>query len=67
MGKRRLTGSEALYGFGAWLTTRRDPVGPFSGHHPTTPMSDLLREFCKVNRLGKVRKSWPENLVIPKD
>ena len=67
MGRKRMTASEAVFGFGVWLTTRREVSGPFSSHHLTPPMVELVGEFCKVNKLGSPRESWPKNLTIPKN
>jgi len=65
MKKNELTGSEALYGFGAWLTTREKVSGPFSASHLTPPMAELIKEFCEVNRLTEPRENWTDYLTHP--
>ncbi len=40
-----MSGSEAVYGFAAWLTTREDEV-LFSAHSDSAEAADLVDEFC---------------------
>lgn len=60
----KLTASEALYGFAAWLTTRKEPV-TFSEHHDAAIAATLVDEFCKENKLAEPREHWHTNLVHP--
>ncbi len=60
----QLSGSEAVYGFAAWLTCRDEPVKA-SARHDAAVWAELVDEFCKVNRLVKPRKMWAELLTHP--
>ena len=60
----KLTGSEALYGFMGWLTTRDKKV-TFSSHNNAAPAADLVAEFCATNDLAEPRDSWERNLTHP--
>ncbi len=64
--KAILSGSEALYGFIAWLTTRKEEV-TFSGHHEASIAADLIDRFCKTNHLTEPRDNWSDNLTHPID
>ena len=57
-----LNPSEAVCGFAAWLTTR-DEVTTMSARHSSGPIADLVKEFCEVQGLPAISKSWPGNLV----
>ena len=57
-----LNPSEAVCGFAAWLTTR-DEVTTMSARHSSGPIADLVKEFCAVQGLPAISKSWPGNLV----
>jgi len=59
-----MTGSEALYGFMGWLTSR-DNVETFSAKHDAVPAVELVSEFCKVNNLSKPRENWTDRLTHP--
>ncbi|KKN10023.1 hypothetical protein LCGC14_1040780 [marine sediment metagenome] len=59
-----LTASEALYGFAAWLTTRKATVS-FGGDHDCAVAADLVAEFCKTNNLEEPRDDWTKNLTHP--
>ncbi|KKN06103.1 hypothetical protein LCGC14_1080620 [marine sediment metagenome] len=60
-----LTASEALYGFGGWLTSRDEPI-TMSGHHNAGIVADLIDIFCKTNKLEEPRDNWARNLTHPK-
>lgn len=49
-----LSASEALYGFAAWLTTRRERA-VFSAADNAGPAAELVAEFCRVNGLAPPR------------
>ena len=57
----------AVFGFGAWLTTRKKKSGPFSEKHEAGEMAELCDEFCKANDLKINDKMYPKLLKIPKD
>jgi hypothetical protein len=62
--KRKLSGSEALYGFCGWLTTR--PVITKMGDtEECGGIPDLIEEFCKVNDLPPPENNWNEVLKHP--
>ena len=60
----KLSGSEAIFGFIAWLTGNEDEyaIGPKEncGVWP-----DLIEEFCLVNNLDSPREQWTELLTHP--
>jgi len=66
----QLSGSEALFGFVAWLTTsdefeqalRNPPYGPTQN---AAPWADMVARFCKVNHLSIPREEWSELLTHP--
>lgn len=60
----KLTASEAVYGFAAWLTTREVPVY-FSVTHNAGIAAELVNEFCKANNLKEPRDNWHTHLVHP--
>jgi hypothetical protein len=61
----KVSPSEALYMFGAWLTTREEKV-TFSHKHDASKMADLISEFCKANNLDEPRENmYPKNLKHP--
>lgn len=60
-----ITPSEALYGFVAWLTTRKTPT-TFGGSSDCAEASRLLTEWCEANKLESPRDEvFPKNLVCP--
>lgn len=62
--KKQLNSSEAVYGFAAWLTTRKEKT-VMSATDDTAPIAKLVDEFCKVNNLPEVSENWPNNLIHP--
>lgn len=68
----QLSGSEAVFGFAAWLTTadrfeqpRRNPdYGPTQD---AAPWAYMVGEFCKTNGLAEPREKWDELLTHPID
>jgi len=60
----KLSASEALFGFAAWLTSLEMPV-TFSSHHEAGTAAQLVGEFCKANNLAEPRDFWHLNLVHP--
>ncbi len=61
----KIIASEALYGFGGWLTSRNEQV-TFSAIDDAAPMAELVKEFCEANDLAEPRKDWEINLIHPK-
>jgi hypothetical protein len=68
VGVEELTGilnaSEAVYGFAAWLTCKKEAV-TFGANHEAGIAAELVAEFCKVNNLPEVGPDWPINLIHP--
>jgi hypothetical protein len=62
----KLSASEALYGFGGWLTTRSQPV-TISAKHEAAIVADLVNQFCEANNLPDPRDGWSESLVHPEE
>ena len=61
-----LSASEALYGFCAWLTTRKEKT-VMSATDDAAPIPPLIAAFCKVNKLRKPRENWHNGLIHPKE
>jgi hypothetical protein len=59
-----MTGSEAVYGFAAWLTTREE-VTTMSASHECSVIADLCDKFCKCNRLRSPRDRWTDYFSMP--
>lgn len=57
-----LNATEALYGFGGWLTSRPDRV-VFSSNNDAALMAELIAAYADMQSLPKVRESWNELLV----
>lgn len=60
----KLTASEAVYGFVAWLTTRTERTVMSASDDAALPC-DLVSTFCDENDLSDPRQDWAENLVHP--
>jgi len=63
--RKPLSASEALFGFGGWLTSR-DKAVTLSRSHEAGIMARLIDVFCKTNELEEPRNHWEENLTHPK-
>lgn len=61
-----LSGSEALYGFAAWLTCRKKRV-VLSAADNAGVAADLVAEFCKTNGLKEPRPNWTDWLTHPSE
>lgn len=64
--KKELSGSEALYGFCGWLTTRKE-ITKMGSKNNCAPIADLVNKFCKTNKLTDPRKNWDKYLTHPKN
>lgn len=60
----KISASEALYAFAAWLTSLDKPV-TFSGRHAAGMTAELVGEFCKANSLEEPRQGWTDCFVYP--
>jgi hypothetical protein len=60
----KLSPSEAVFGFAAWLSTSQDSITIGCGH-----VCDILAEkvkvFCDENNLEFPRNGWEANLIHP--
>jgi len=61
---RSLSAAEALYAFGAWLTTRDVPV-TMSAKHQAGIVVELIGEFCDANELPDPVDGWTELFTFP--
>lgn len=63
MDKRiELSGSEALYGFCGWLSTRKKKT-ILSSKSDCGLVIDLIDQFCKVQKLSSPRYGWDKRLI----
>ena len=60
----KLNASEALYAFGAWLTTRDESI-TMSGHDDAAPVAEVISLFCEENNLSDPRPGWEKNISFP--
>ena len=63
-GKANLSASEAIYGFCAWLTTRKEKT-VMSSSDDAAPICDLIKQYCEENKLKEPCENWATNLVRP--
>lgn len=63
--KNQLSGSEAVYGFCGWLTSRKETT-IMSSKHDASCIAVLIEEFCKVNELTEPQHGWEKILKHPK-
>ena len=66
MDERKLSASEALFGFVGWLTTRGLPV-TFSSQHDACAGADLVARFCDANGLPMPEDGWEDLVVFPEE
>lgn len=66
----QLSGSEAVFGFAAWLTTsdefeqvRRNPT--YGPTQDAAPWADMVGRFCTINHLSDPREEWSGLLTHP--
>ena len=62
----QLSGSEALYGFAGWVTSRKEKVVAGSAHNSAI-WAELIDKFCKTNGLAEPRDQWDTLLTHPSD
>lgn len=56
--------SDHLYGFAAFLTTRKKAIRVGASAN-TAPVADLLQEYIKANKLPSVSAKYPDTFVMP--
>jgi len=61
-----LTGSESIFGFCAWLTTRKEKT-VMSSADDAAPIVELITKFLKVNNLEDPRENYTDYLTMPKE
>jgi len=61
-----LSGSEALYGFCAWLTSRKK-ITKMGSTNDCGIIADLIKTFCDTNNLEEPRDNWNGFLTHPKE
>lgn len=61
---KELSAAEAIYGFVAWLTTRRAPT-VMSAADECGPLPPLIERFCRTNHLAPPRDGWDRVLTHP--
>ena len=66
MEDKELSGSEALFGFCAWLTCRKEKT-IMSSKDNAAPIADLIKRFCNINNLTEPSDDWNKLLIHPAD
>lgn len=59
-----ITASEALYGFTAWLSCRKENITLGQSQNPIV-IPPLIAAYCKANDLNAPRNNYAEHLIIP--
>ncbi|MCP3980788.1 MAG: hypothetical protein GY716_15910 [bacterium] len=59
-----LTGSEAVYGFAAWLSTLKQPT-IFGSSYNCDCLVPLIQAFTDTNALSEPREHWCDNYTVP--
>lgn len=62
----KLSPSEAVFGFAAWLTCRDTQI-KFSAKDDAAPAAEVASKFCKTNKLKTPRDRWEKALTHPKE
>jgi len=62
--KGKLTAPEAVYGFAAWLTCRKNPI-TLSSTNDASEICNLVDEFIRTNSLGEPRSNYCQYLTHP--
>ena len=65
MTPEKISPSEAVFAFAAWLASRRSPV-TLSRHHDAAPAANLAAQWCQINELPEPRDGiYPANIRQP--
>ena len=64
--KEKITASEAVFGFAAWLTTRPKSIR-IGAKCECGIVARLVGEWCATNKLPEPRKIYPHNIKHPSD
>jgi hypothetical protein len=60
---KHLNPSEAVYGFAAWFTTKKEKT-IMSAADDSAPIAELVAQFCEANNLPSVSENWPLYLML---
>uniref|UniRef100_A0A6M3K5Q6 Uncharacterized protein n=1 Tax=viral metagenome TaxID=1070528 RepID=A0A6M3K5Q6_9ZZZZ len=60
----QLTASEAIFGFCAWITTRKEKLS-VGANEDCSPIVKLIDEFCGINDLEEPRENYTDYLDMP--
>jgi hypothetical protein len=60
----KLSPSEAVFGFAAWLSTSQDSITIGCGH-VCDSLAEKVKVFCDENNLEFPRDGWENNLIHP--
>ena len=63
-GPMEMSASEALYGFCAWLLSRKEKT-TMSSRDDVAPVLELMVQFCEANGLDFTRDGWSNSLNYP--
>lgn len=61
-GQNELSGSEAIFGFCGWLTTRKEKT-VMSSSDDCAPIVELITEFINTQKLPEPSHHWEKKLV----
>jgi len=61
MVREEISASEALYGFGGWLTTRDEPI-TMSAHDNAAIVAELIDEYIQKQELKEPKDHWEDQL-----
>ena len=64
MKDKKLSASEALYGFCGWLTSQEE-LTQMSASHDSGVIAEKIALFVKENKLDEPREKWEKNLIHP--
>jgi hypothetical protein len=64
MTKEEMNASEAVYGFVAWLSCRKEKT-VISSTDNCAPLAELIKQFCETNELTEPRENLQERLTHP--
>lgn len=64
--RTKITASEAVFGFAAWLTCRKNSI-KIGAKYDAGIMAQLAEEWLKTNKLSAPRENiYPKNITQPK-
>jgi len=60
----KVNNTEAVFGFAAWLTTRKESITA-SSKHSAVPWADAVADFTLENGFPDITGNYPGNIVFP--